>query len=188
MIVRLLVALGLVLTGLALLGSPAHACSCVATDVDRQSAQATHVFVGEVTGSHGVGRQLVHDIDVSQVYKGEVPEVAQLRSGALGAGCGLGQLPIGRSIAFFATTDATGGLTSQTCSGTTALTDELSGEMSAAMGDPAILNQNGEPTPHTGPSAQESGADSGGALLWPWLLVVLVVAVGAAARTARRTT
>lgn len=188
MILRLLIAHGLALSGLSLVGTPTHACSCVSLDVDRQAARATHVFVGEVTGSRTGGQRLIHDIDVSEVYKGDVPEVAQLASDALSSSCGLGRLPSGKEIAFFATTDPRGGLVSQSCSGTAVVTDDLSHQMSAAMGAPATLNQNGEPTPHTGLSSPEPDAAGDGAPLWPWLLALLAVAAGAATRAARRTT
>ncbi|MDN5893433.1 MAG: hypothetical protein L0H93_05355, partial [Nocardioides sp.] len=192
MIGRLLAAFALALTTLVVFGTPAHACSCIRSSTAEQAAGATHVFVGTITStSPGQARLLTYDIDVSEVYKGDVPEVTQLRSSSGGASCGLGKLPSERSIAFFATADTAGTLVSNACSGTTLVSGGLSREMSATMGDPALLNQSGEAVPQpqaASPQPGSGGEGAGeGAVLWPWLVALLLAAGGAATWTARRT-
>lgn len=188
MIGRLLAASALALSGLAMVGAPAHACSCVPLDTAREAASATHVFVGTVTGSHDRPREQVHDIDVSEVYKGEVPEVVELHSVTGAGSCGLGSLPAGRRIAFFATATRSG-LVSDSCSGTAPVTAEVAEDLSAELGDPAALNGSAEQASADQTEegdASESGGD--GAPLWPALTALLLLAVGAGLWTARRTT
>lgn len=190
MIGRLLVAWGFALSGVVMIGTPAQACSCVQLDTAREATGATHVFVGTVTGGQQRAGQLVHEVDVSEVYKGEVPEVVELHTAVGSGSCGLRSLPGGRPIAFFATSTR-GDLVSDSCSGTAPVTAELSGDLSAELGDPADRNGTGAATVATGASTTEAStnaADDGGGPLWPGLTAVLLLAVGAGAWTARRTT
>lgn len=212
----LLAALALAVGSLVLFAAPAQACSCVASTPVEQAERQPYVFVGRVTSATEGGRgslEIVHEVEVDRVFKGEVPAQVRLASGAISASCGLGRLPDRRPLVFFAgdapllggSEAPPGTLYSYLCDGTGPMTGRVLAQLIAALGEPeapveapADGDQGDDPADATASDADAtaSGADAAssgtsadqGALLWPWLLGLFAVAGGAASYVGRRTT
>lgn len=213
----LLAALALAVGSLVLFAAPAQACSCVASTPAEQAERQPYVFVGRVLSATEGGRgslEIVHEVEVDRVFKGEVPAQVRLASGAISASCGLGRLPDRRPLVFFAgdapllggSEAPPGTLYSYLCDGTGPMTGRVLAQLIAALGEPVAPVEtpaDGDPGADgaadgatSDADATASGADAAssgttadqGALLWPWLLGLFAVAGGAASYVGRRTT
>lgn len=115
MVLRVLAALLVTLVGIVAVPAPvACACSCAEVDTETALADATAVFDGSVvSASAPTGNTsadpIYYTIDVSRVYKGDVPATVIVSSAASGASCGVeltGQVTVfaGRSDGVLHTT------------------------------------------------------------------------------------
>jgi hypothetical protein len=76
--------------GFLVVASPAHACSCAETDLDRWLPEAEGAFVGVFVERNALSQQRVTmTFEVQRVVKGEFGPTAVVRTNAYGASCGL---------------------------------------------------------------------------------------------------
>ena len=99
--VRVAMLLAVLCAGIVLPGTAAQACSCVMGGEDRYLASADAAFVGEIVGrevirrddwdgsAFPVGANVRYTLSVDSVYKGNVPEVVELRAGGQESACGI---------------------------------------------------------------------------------------------------
>jgi hypothetical protein len=86
---RLFLLLGLV-AGVLVVGSPAHACSCAPTDLERWLPEADGAFVGRWADRAVVGNGFAAvTFEVERVVKGSFGPKAIVRTNEQGAACGL---------------------------------------------------------------------------------------------------
>lgn len=115
MVLRVLAAMLVTLIGAVTVPAPvACACSCAEVDTETALADATAVFDGTVVSAsaptgNSSADPIYYTIDVSRVYKGEVPATVIVSSAASGASCGVelsGQVTVfaGRSDGVLHTT------------------------------------------------------------------------------------
>jgi hypothetical protein len=84
--------------GVLVAGSPAHACSCAPTDLDRWLPEADGAFVGRWVDRAEVGNGMAAvTFDVEHVVKGAVGPKAIVRTNAQGSACGLELLGAART-------------------------------------------------------------------------------------------
>lgn len=173
MIGRLLLVAALAVTALVMLGatsSPATACSCVAASTAGHAARADAVFTGQITETRGGGRDLTtsveYDVEVTEVYKGDVPATTTVSTGAHAASCGMPGLPQDTALLFFASA-ADGRVSVTSCGGTAAADRALVAGVTAALGEPeppgdeAGGKQGGEPSDADTNPAADGSAESG---------------------------
>lgn len=87
--VRIAVVLGMV-TGMVVVGSPAHACDCGPVDLVERLPEVDGAFVGTVVDRETIDQGSVAiTFDVERVIKGEFGPRAIVRTNASGASCGL---------------------------------------------------------------------------------------------------
>jgi len=87
--VRLAVVLAM-LAGLVVIGSPAHACTCVPVDLGERLPEVDGAFVGAVVDRETIDQGIVAiTFDVERVIKGEFGPRAIVRTDAPGGSCGL---------------------------------------------------------------------------------------------------
>lgn len=76
--------------GLLVVGSPAHACSCVPTDLERWLPDADGAIVGTYVGRDPLSDGLAAwTFDVERVVKGPFGPTEVVRTNAYGAACGI---------------------------------------------------------------------------------------------------
>ncbi len=174
MVGRLLLVAALAVTTLVMLGataSPATACSCVAASTTDHAARADAVFTGQITETRGGGRDLTtsveYDVEVTEVYKGEVPATTTVSTSSHAASCGMPGLPQGKALLFFASA-ADGRVSVTSCGGTAAADRALVAGVTAALGEPEPPGdepgdeQSGEPGDgDTDPAANGTGESAG---------------------------
>lgn len=211
-LLRLALALGFAVASLVLVGSPAHACSCVQMSTQEQAEAFDQVFVGTVsdrTLDQEAGR-ITYNVAVEAVYKGDAEPQQPVQTAWTSAACGIERLPEGEPVIFFASSQVPDGTTSHgtvhanSCSGTGPADAATLSEVEAALGAP------GEPDPpptggevgsppgqsgDSGPDGSTSdpadreadgiGADDG-TVLWPVLGGLVLVGAGVAAAMTRR--
>lgn len=182
----------------------------------QQFAAADQVFTGTVLDSTRSGRgpgQIVYDVEVDRSFKGDVAGTVQVATAASSATCGLEGIPLGSDYIFFSTTVAKGRdmVTANLCGGSTPLTEALvrkveavagpgttpptesgDGDADAGGGSPGA---DGDADAETSSSADSADSDDtegssadDGIPVWPFIGGVLVIALLAATRAARRTT
>jgi len=76
--------------GMVVIASPAHACSCVPMDLTTQLPDADGAFVGTSVDRDSIGeQQAAWTFDVERVVKGSFGPRAIVRTSAYGASCGI---------------------------------------------------------------------------------------------------
>ena len=205
---RLFSVLVLMVGSLVFFASPAHACSCAMADTATHVDWADQVFTGTVTDSRATGGQtgqIVFDVRVDRVFKGDLVATVQVATAATSSACGIGDIPVDSTYVFFTTTDGmgvaseaeTGVLHTGLCSGSAKSTQKLLKQVEAVTGAGRVPEATTAATPDratggsTGRPAGESNCDAGGrggnAPLWPFVTGLVVVAVAAGSWSARRT-
>jgi hypothetical protein len=87
--VRLAIVSGMV-TGMVVIGSPAHACDCGPVDLGERLPEVDGAFVGTVVDRETLDqRSVAITFEVERVIKGEFGPRAIVRTDASGASCGL---------------------------------------------------------------------------------------------------
>ena len=99
--VRVAMLLAVLCAGIVLPGTAAQACSCAMGDEDQYLESADAAFAGEIVGREVVfrdgwngsafpmGANLRYTLSVVRVYKGDVPDVVELRAGGQESACGI---------------------------------------------------------------------------------------------------
>jgi hypothetical protein len=111
---------GLVLAAfsVSLVQAPANACKCVKQKVAVSARAADAVFSGVVQRTSTANQIKRYNVTVQRIYKGQVPDVElTVRGGTTTAACGVGSIPAGRRMMFFAVSDDHG-LRTTACTGT----------------------------------------------------------------------
>jgi len=86
---RLAIVLGMV-TGMVVIGSPAHACDCGPVDLVDRLPEVDGAFVGTVVDRETIDQgSVAFTFEVERVIKGEFGPRAIVRTNASGASCGL---------------------------------------------------------------------------------------------------
>ena len=152
-------------------GRPAFACSCAPPLPPQQElAESSAVFAGEVVATEELNggqpdSELVARVAVTEVWKGEVHEVVEVRTAADGAMCGVG-FEVGREMLIYAGVGDDDRFGTHLCTRTASL--------DRAEEDLAALGPGDAPLP--GERFGEDGRD------WPLpLLVAALILAGAGA-------
>lgn len=187
-VVRLLVAIGLGLSSLVLLGAgPAQACTCVQMNAAASAERADQVFVGTVEGratGDGMPQEVRYTVAVDAVYKGDAAGRVEVTTPGNPGSCGLPTLPTGEPVIWFASernlaggrpdeegTDGEARLFVNSCDGTAAATPALESAVADALGAPGAPTE-AVPDETAGPSGagsadpaqnREEGQDAEGA-------------------------
>lgn len=123
----------------------AVACSCVPPPPPQQALdEADAVFAGAVVHVTPDGEWINARIEVTEVWKGVVHEVVEVRTHSQGAMCGYG-FAEGRTDIVYASTDSDGRLSTHLCTRSAAL--------SGAESDRDALGAGSEPLPGSSASA-----------------------------------
>lgn len=133
---RLLAALVLAGCGVVALGAPSQAACPAATGTTQSHTKdASDVFSGTVQERAREGDQVVYDVEVDRVYKGEV-STAQVKvaTPAASSDCGLPGLRTNRHYVFFAQADGSE-LATDRASGTASASARLVKKVERLLGD-----------------------------------------------------
>jgi hypothetical protein len=134
---RLLGALGLAFSFLALTPAPSFACSCAHMSTDSHVRTADLIVRGVVAGRTPDSADTVrYAVDVTGVYKGRASRDLEVRSAASGASCGLENVALGREHVVFANTEGTGEIWANLCGGTAPATPALVEDVERVTGAP----------------------------------------------------
>jgi hypothetical protein len=168
---RLLLVLVLIIGGLVARAPSSWACSCVQITIGDQYRLADAVFVGNVSrvSSADARGNVIATIAVSDVYKGPVPQTANVRTARDGASCGV-SFAVGTRYAVFAR--GTTPFEANICGGTT--TDVHALERARANG-PVVSYRSPIPKAHPPVATRTSRT---GPIAGAALLIALVVAGG----------
>ena len=97
--------------------------------------------------------QISFDVEVDEVYRGDVGPVVTVRAPYSSATCGLDGIPAGEPVAWFVRSEAGGEVHSDLCTGTTTLTPALTRRLGRVAGPPAPPGPPGS----GGPLADDGG-------------------------------
>lgn len=181
----LLIGAGLVLGS----GTPAHACSCAQLRHDARVAMSDAVFVGTV-GPLAQGLEYTRHVDVSSVYKGDVPRAVTVNTGQEGtngvSSCDF-ELAAGRELLFFAN-GAGDAYSTGACNVPEPASDDVLRRVTAAIGGTPYgpLRADGPGSAPAAESDSAPAAESKPGATWMALLLGLGLAGGVVLVIARR--
>jgi hypothetical protein len=133
---RLLAALVLAGCGVLALGAPSQAaCPAVTGTTQSHTKDASDVFSGTVKDRAREGDQVVYEVEVERVYKGEIGTAqVKVSTPAASNDCGLPDLRSNRRYVFFARADGSALATDQ-ASGTASASARLVKKVERLLGD-----------------------------------------------------
>lgn len=163
---RFLLAVGLAISVLVLTPSQAFACSCKMADFIEQAGWADQVVTGTVRAQNGsrTAPVTIYEVTVDGTYKGNLGPALTVTTASQGPACGVSLAREERYLLFL--TGKGDVVTTDSCSGTTQLTEAVQAQVVAALGEPRVMKAapTNSPTPEPGsgdvPAAESEPEDN----------------------------
>lgn len=171
-LVRAFLLISATLTATGLAAGWAAACSCADSSIEEQASMADVVAKGVVAekdpplDAGAFDAEITYVIEPQRIYKGDVVADMIVKTAANSASCGIDYLSPGDIVMVFGTKEADH-LTTDICSGTAVVSDELENDVTQQLGDGVAY---GEAT--SNPNTDDSGAGA----FWIWAISVAAFA------------